>query len=153
VSVGSRDFSGQDELQAGVQRLGNAGMSARGGILQDQDTPFRLCGTDSLAGLNHLLANLRVAPERRLRERPWFGGHQCVQHFPERGQPLWGDAFVVGAACVHYGGGVLAEHTFLCGLGTRAIILHIDVFANRIDSIIDIDEIDEPDQKAAIGFT
>ena len=84
VAVRRRHLAGQDQLQAGVERLGDARLAAQGRVLEDQDAPLGLLGGDQAAGFHHVLAHLVVAPERRRDRAGRLRRHQRAQHLPER---------------------------------------------------------------------
>ncbi|KAG1361630.1 hypothetical protein G6F61_014249 [Rhizopus arrhizus] len=46
VAVAGRDLAGQDQLQAGIQALRDAGLSRQAGVLQDQDAAHGFFGSD-----------------------------------------------------------------------------------------------------------
>ena len=66
VAVGGGHLVRHDELHAGIERGGDLGLAAHARVFQDQHAPLGLLGGDQRAGLQHGLADLVEAPQRRL---------------------------------------------------------------------------------------
>ncbi|MNT04050.1 hypothetical protein D3C72_1386120 [compost metagenome] len=98
MAVAGGDFAGQDQLQARVQRGGDAGLAGDAGVLQHQHAAHRFLGADDAAGLHHQRADLRVLPDGGNDLRPRLRRHQGVQRLPQRGHVAAADFFVVGHA-------------------------------------------------------
>ena len=112
VAVRRRHLARQDQLQPGVERLGDARAAAQRRVLEHQDASLGLLGGDQPAGLQHVLAHLVVAPERRRDRARRLRRHQRAEHLPERRHVERADALVEGAARVGAarGDGLVAVH-------------------------------------------
>ena len=97
VPVRGRHFAGQDELQAGVDRLRQARLAAQGGVLEHEDAPLGLLGGDEPPGLHDVLAQGGVAEVHRRDRTLRLRRHERAQHLPQRRQAEPVDALVEGA--------------------------------------------------------
>ena len=99
-----RDLAGQDQLQAGVERLGDARLAAQRRVLEHQDTPLGLLGADQPAGLEHVRPDLVVAEEHRRDRALRLRRNERAEHLPEGRQAERADALIEGAALGGPGG-------------------------------------------------
>ncbi|MCY1309916.1 hypothetical protein D9M70_600580 [compost metagenome] len=98
MAMAGRDLAGQDQLQAGVQALRDAGLAGQAGVLQDEHAPHGFLGADERAGGHDVVAYVVVFPESGHAARRGFARHQVVQRLPEGSHVFLGDARVVGGA-------------------------------------------------------
>ena len=98
MAVGRRHFARHDELQAGIERLGDAGIAGQAGILEDQDPALRLLGGDESAGFHHMGAHVGPFPQMRLGAADRLLGHETAQDLPQGGHTLLADILVEGLA-------------------------------------------------------
>ena len=84
MAVRGRDLARHDQLQAGIERLGDRGAARDRRVLQHQHAAHRLLGGDERGRLHQQRADLVVAPERRHAGRLRLARHQGVQRFPQR---------------------------------------------------------------------
>ena len=103
MTMGRRDFAGQDQLQPGKQRAGDRGLPLQSRIFQDQDAALSLLRRDQPAGLHQMRPDLLIAPQRRDARRGRLGGDERMQLLPERRQVGGSDPLVKGLAfgCGH----------------------------------------------------
>ena len=112
VAVRRRHLARQDQLQAGVERLGDARLAAQGRVLEDQDAALGLLGGDQAAGLHHVLADLVVAPQGGRDRAGRLRRHERAQHLPERRHAERADPLVEGTPRfgAARGDGIVAVH-------------------------------------------
>ena len=96
VAMGRRHFARHDELQAGIQRLRDAGLAAQRGIFQDEHAALSLGRAYQRAGLHHTVAHVGVLPQVRDRRRFGRVRHQRAQHFPQGRHAVDANALVIG---------------------------------------------------------
>ena len=104
VAVARRNLAGQDQLQAGVQTVGDRRRAAQSRVLHHQHTPLRFAGGDEAAGLHQVRAHLLVAPQRRHAGRGRCRRHQAAESLPQRIQAVPVDALVKRLALVSHVG-------------------------------------------------
>ena len=98
VAMRRRDLAGQDQLQAGVERLREARLAAQRRVLENEDAPLGFLGGDQPAGFHDVLADRVVAEvDRRDRARRLLR-HERAEHLPERRHAERADACVEGLA-------------------------------------------------------
>ena len=85
VAVAGRDLAGQDQLQAGVQALRDAGLAGQAGVLQDQHAAHGFLGADQRAGGHDVGAHVLVLPDGGHAARRGLARHQVVQRLPIAG--------------------------------------------------------------------
>ena len=96
VAVYVGDLAGQDELDAGEQRMGNARLAGLAGIFQDQHAALGFLGADHVARLEHQPLDVGELPDRRPAGGLRLGRHQVLEHLPEWRQVELGDLVVIG---------------------------------------------------------
>ncbi|MNI69644.1 hypothetical protein D3C73_1254070 [compost metagenome] len=79
VAVAGRHFAGQDQLQARVQALRDAGLARQAGVFQDQHAPHGFLGGDQRAGRHDVVAHIVVLPDGGYAARGGLAGHQVMQ--------------------------------------------------------------------------
>ena len=104
VTVTRRNLAGQDQLQAGVQAVGDRRRAAQTRVLHHQHAPLSFTGGDEAAGLHQVRAHLLVAPQRRHAGRGRCRRHQVAESLPQRSQAVLVDALVKRLALVSHVG-------------------------------------------------
>ena len=97
VAMRRRDLARQDQLQPGVERLGDARPAAQRRVLEDEDTALGFLGADQPARFQHVRPDLVVAEVDRCDRASRLGRNEGAQHLPERRHAQLVDALVEGA--------------------------------------------------------
>ena len=90
------DLAGQNELDAGEQRIGDARLAGLAGIFQHQHAALGFLGADHVAGLHHQLLDVGKFPHRRPALGLRLRRHQVLEHLPERRHVEFGNLVVIG---------------------------------------------------------
>ena len=112
VAVAGCNFARHDDLQARVQRLGDARLAGEARVFKNQHPAHRLFSADELAGLHQVGADVAVFPVRWMARRVGRRWHQCVQHFPQRTHAVLGNRGVklLSSRCVRLANGCSHVH-------------------------------------------
>ena len=78
------DLAGQDQLDAGEQRIRDTRLAGHAGIFQNQHAALGLFRADHVACLEHQPFDVTELPDCRLKARLRLLGHQVLQDLPER---------------------------------------------------------------------
>ena len=104
VAVGGRHFTGEHQLDAGVEVRGDAGLAAQARIFQHQNTALGFLGGDQTARLHHGGADVGEAPGGRAAWAARFRRDKVGERGPERGEVLLADLVVERDALRRVGG-------------------------------------------------
>ena len=97
MAMGGGDLARQDQLQAGVERLGDARLAAQRRVFQHQHPALRLFRGDQFAGFGDQRLGVLEMPDRRHALGDRLARHQVAEHLPQRRHVVGGDAVVIGA--------------------------------------------------------
>ncbi len=95
VPVTRRNFAGEDQLPAGVKRVGDRRLAGNARVLENQHAAYRFLRRDQAAGLHQPRPHLAVFPQSRHTGRLRLARHQCAHHFPQRREMRRRDAAIV----------------------------------------------------------
>src|SRR4051812_3289514 len=120
MAMRRRNFTGEDELQAGVERVRYLRFSSQLGIFKHEHATLSFFRADRPAGCQELRSNGRPLPRVGCRSRPGVGGYKAFQDLPQRSQ-VEGIEFLIERTAVD---AVLQDVWFIHDLVlTRIIVL------------------------------